>query len=223
MSQYQTVNPALLGLAFQTVSKFEKRGFVPGGDPAAAGGDPAAMGGDPAAMGGAPADPSMGGGAPPAAPPGGTDPTAGLGAPAPDLTAMIQQQVQTALGGMQGAGGQIKPKIDESVVLLQVLKILAKISDTLGVQIPASDMVVTPQDLQQMAQGGPGYAAQTPDNGPAAGGGQGAIQPIQPMGGVAPGPEKTGEARQEGISYDAGRIGDMGNRASTILQIWGKK
>lgn len=232
MNQFGTVNPELLGLARANIARFakpvgrEKRGFVPGGDPAM-GGDPAAMGGmppggDPAAMGGMPPG---GGGMPPGAP---SDPTAGMGGQMPDLSSMIKQQVQAAMGGMQGQNGQIKPKIDENVVLLQVLKILAKIADALGVNIPASEMVVTPEDLQQMAQGGPGYAAMTPDQGGGAGAGNSAIKPIEPMQGASPDLAKGASdvnghpTRQQGVAFDTSGLERTMNKASAIARIRGQ-
>ena len=161
-------------------------GGMPPGDPAAGGmppGDPAAGGmppGDPAAGGMPPGDPAAGG-----MPPG--DPAAGGGDPMAALQPVIQQMVQqavTAQGGAGGAGGggggSIKPKIDINIEIMQIKKLLAKLCDAMGVQIPASDMVATPEDLTEMAAGGPGAAAATPD--PAAGGGGlGQIGAIQPM------------------------------------------
>ena len=164
---YGSVNPELLGLARAKLEQHVKMAFIPGNDPnMQGGGDPsqggAPPGGDPSQGGGAPPgmDPSQGG-----APPGAAmDPTAGQGGATPDLGNMIQQQVQAAMqaqGGGAGAGagggaGGIKPKIDQNVVMLQILKILAKIADALKIPIPASEMVVTPEDLRAMAQGGPG-------------------------------------------------------------------
>ena len=129
----------------------DKQGFVPaeGGGPPM---DPAMMGGDPA---------MMGGGMPPAAPPPMAPPMA---APmAPPVPAGVEP---------------IKPKIDVNVELMQIKKMLAKLCDAMGVQIPAADMVATQDDLTQMAmqQGGQGPGAAA-----AGGGGAGAIQPIQPI------------------------------------------
>lgn len=161
-----------------------KLAFMPGEAMVAAegGGDLSAGGGDPSAAGGGMppgADPSMagGGGAPP--PPAAPPPAAGGG----DLPSMIQQQVQLALQGMGGggAGAQFKPKIDPNVVQLQILKLLAKICDHLQIPIPASDMVVTPTDLMQQAQGG------DPSAGGGAGGApQGNIMPMEPIQPVEP-------------------------------------
>lgn len=175
------INPELLKLARANV----KQAFVPAGDPSM-GGDPAAAaaGGappmDPAAAGGAPPmDPAAAGGAPP------MDPmAAGGGDPLAMLQPMIQQAVQQAMaasggGAGGGAGGGLKPKIDVNVEIMQIKKLLAKLCDAMGVQIPAQDMVATPEDLNQMAEGGPGAAAMTPDNG--GGGALGQIQPMEPM------------------------------------------
>ena len=178
------INNELLRQARQSVARLEKHAFVPAGDPSMGapppGGDPAMGGGapmDPAMAGGAPMDPAMGGGAPP--PGGGGDPMAAI-------MPMIQQAVQQAVaanggGGAQGAGPGLKPKIDVNVEIMQIKKMLAKIVDAMGIHIPAQDMVATPEDLNQIAQGGAGYAAATPDNAGQGGGGIGQIPPIEPM------------------------------------------
>ena len=184
---YGSINPELLGLAKANLAKAasdEKVAFVQAGDPAM---DPmaAAGGGGAPPMGGPPMDP-MAGGAPP------MDPMAG-GAPPMDPMAeiqpMIDQAVQAALAGAGGAGvgageNQIKPKIDVNIEIMQIKKILAKISDALGIQIPAADMVATPEDLTAMAQGGSAGAGAIEG-----GGGGNAISPpspIEPMGAAAP-------------------------------------
>lgn len=204
MSNYGSVNPELVGLALDNVQKHaraqEKEAFVAAGDPAMMGGDPAAMGGAPPA-GGPPMDPAMAGGAPPMDP-AMMDPAMAGGAPPADplagLQPMIQQAVQAAMGGM-GGEGQIKPKIDVNVEIMQIKKILAKISDALGIQIPAADMVATPEDLTAMASGGPGAGAMEGS------GGASAISPIsgiEPMGAAMPaGPEKAG-AWENGRAVD---------------------
>ena len=196
MPLYGTVNPALLGLAR------EKLAFVPvGGDPsqAQAGGDPTQ--GDPSQAAAPQAAPQA---APPQQP--SSDPTAGVGGGSMGIGDMIQQQVQAALSGMgggagggmgggMGGGGMMKPKIDQNVVLLQILKMLARISDALGVQIPAQEMVVTPNDLQAMSQQQNG-GQQTGGTGPIQ-----PIQPIQPMQAPATGAEKAGgDLRPQGVA-----------------------
>jgi hypothetical protein len=108
---------------------------------------------------------------------------------------MVQQAVQQAMsanggGQMQGAGG-LKPKIDINVEIVQIKKMLAKIIDALGIRVPVSDMVVTPEDLNQIAQGGPGLAAATPDG--KSGGGFGQIAPISPI--------KAAEAWESGTAF----------------------
>ena len=159
------INPELLKLARHHVGQ-QKVAFVPAGDPTM-GGDPAAGGApmDPAAAGGAPPmDPmAAGGGAPP------MDPMAAGGDPLAGLQPMIQQAVQQAMAGAGGGAGgaapgeaAIKPKIDINIEVMQMKKLLAKLCDAMGVQIPAAEMVATPEDLTQMAQGGPGAAAATP-------------------------------------------------------------
>ena len=229
MFKYGSVNPELLGLARERVAAFakpegqEKQGMIPGGEEAMGGGMP--PGGDPMAAGGMPP-----GGAPPA------DPMAGGGGAMPDMNTMIQQQVQAAIQGMGGGAGgpggnpqgDLKPKIDQNVVMLQVLKILAKIADAMGINIPASDMVVTPEDLQQMAQGGPGYAAMQSDDPAAAGGGApagggGGISPIEPIP-AAQGPEKP--AHDQGVAADKGILpdfGSMANKATAIAAVLGRR
>lgn len=184
------INPFLLSKAR---SHFAKQAFVAAGDPSMGGApmDPAMAGG----AGGAPMDPAMaGGGAPPMDPAaaGGAPPMdpamAGGGDPLAALQPIIQQEVQKAMAGAGGgaaAGGAgaapgIKPKIDINIEVMQIKKMLAKIIDTLGIHVPVQDMVATPEDLQQMAEGGPGAAATTPDS-QGGGGGLGQISPIEPM------------------------------------------
>jgi hypothetical protein len=203
------INMELLRMARQHVGKrhLAKYAFVAAGDPAM--GAPMPSGGappaDPSMGGGAPpADPSMGGGAPP------MDPSMGGGAPPMDpsmggappmdpmaaMMPMIQQAVQQAMaanggGQVQASAPGLKPKIDVNVEIVQIKKMLAKIIDALGIHVPVSDMVVTPEDLNQIAQGGPGYAATTPDN--KSGGGLGQIQPISSI--------KAAEAWESGTAF----------------------
>ena len=196
IAQAQLVRSRLEKQAFlpADASGVQQPGMPPGGDPSQMGGappemDPAAMGGmpgggapmDPAMMGG---DPSMGGGMAPPPPPG-LDPA---------MLEQIASAVAAKMGGGAGgaaagggAAGGIKPKIDVNIALMQILKIQARIADSLGIQIPASEMVATQNDLGQMAQ--QQQAPPTPDQ---------AIQPIAPIdpagmppAGGAP-PEKTG-------------------------------
>ena len=181
-----TINRQLLRDA---ISNLEKQGFVAAGDPAMGGAPPA----DPAAMGGAPpADPAaMGGG----------DPLAAL---APMIQQMVQQAVSAGGGGGGGgmAGGGIKPKIDVNVELLQIKKLLARIVDALGIQVPAAEMVATSDDLNQMASQQSGGAA----GGSAAGGGAlGSIQPMQPM--------KAAHARED---WDFGEV--YGGQLAAVQQ-----
>jgi hypothetical protein len=95
---------------------------------------------------------------------------------------MIQQAVQQAMaaqgGGAGGAagGGVMKPKIDINIEIMKMQKMLARIADALGIQIPAAEMVGTGEDLNQMAA-----AQQAPAGGGAGGGALGAIQPVSPM------------------------------------------
>jgi hypothetical protein len=105
---------------------------------------------------------------------------------------MIDQAVQSAMaaqGGGAGGGGTgpaIKPKIDVNVELMQIKKLLARLADAMGVQIPAADMVATPEDLTQMAEGGTGA--------PAAADGGGALGSIEPI--------KAAEEWESGVAFD---------------------
>lgn len=122
---------------------------------------------DAAAAGGAGGDPMAAGAAGPMAPPippmpaaGGGDPMAGGGGgggmmdPAMEARlAAIEAQLAGGGGaGMAGGAGvePIKPKIDVNVEIMQMKKLLARMADALGVNIPAAEMVATPQDLTQM-------------------------------------------------------------------------
>lgn len=216
------VNPELIKLArsanLAAKVALEKRAFLPGNDPSlTGGGPPPGGGGDPAAMG---MDPSMmmggGGGAPPPPPPpaGG----GGGGGSAAELAQMIMQHMQTMQGGAGGAGASagagIKPKIDVNVTLLQILKILARITDHLQIPIPASEMVATQGDLTSFAQ----QQQTDPTGAMAAGGGQGAFPPIggiQPaFGGEGGGGGKQAAAKQAGTGWD-----DIGDRAAAIRRV----
>lgn len=187
------INPQLAAMAKQAVANVtaltaaptdsilaSKRAFVPGGDPAM---DPAAAGGgggDPAAAGGA---------APPPAPPP---------APAPAMPMGGQQMVEP-----------IKPKIDVNVEMMQIKKMLARIADALGVQIPASEMAVTSQDLTQSAMGQQQQPQQPPS----------AIPPIQPMGAAAPGMGGGGKQGSANGHYDPNTLGTLSERASALARI----
>lgn len=258
--EYSGVNPELIKMALaKTAEAHKKEAFIPVGDPnmdpmAAAGGMP--PGGAPPGMppGGAPPgmpmDPAMAGGMPPGgAPP--MDPAMAGGMPPPppgglgpdEIRMIIKEELaQSGMGGGAGGAGGLKPKIDVNVEMMQIKKILARISDTLGIQIPASDMVVTSDDLNAMAQGGAGAGAG------AGAGGQSAIQPIQPLdpmqaaapggppgapgggaGGAGGGDEKQSE---ENLYISMGSPhGDLGsgiegyanlaNRASAIMRLQG--
>lgn len=216
--QYGSINPTLLDLAVTNLARFEKQAFVPGNDPMAqqmGGGAP--PGGDPSGGGGAPPpamDPSAGGGGG-----GGIDPAQLQAIVMPMIQQAMQQGGGGAGGGAGGAAGGIKPKIDVNVELMQIKNILAKIADALGVQIPAQDMVATPEKLQAMAGGG---ATTDPSGGqPAGGQGQSAIQPIQPMQAAAPGMGKQGNDKaekwkQQGTAFDATGLNQTFNKAAAV-------
>lgn len=152
-------------------------GMPPGGDPSAMGMDPSMMGGAP--PGGAPAGDPAAAGAPPAG--GGGDPA---------LSAKLDQMMQmlSSGGGAGGAGaGQLKPKIDVNVALMQLSKMVARIADSLGVTIPAAEMIATPQDLAGMAQQQQAGGAAPPGGGGGGGGApQSSIPPIAPIQGASP-------------------------------------
>lgn len=220
------INFSLLGLTKQAAHQagFGKQAFVPGGDPSMGGGGGGAPpGGDPAAGGGAPPpDPSAGGGG---APP------AGGGGGGPDISQMIQQAVQQAMAGAGGAGGAgagsgaggLKPKIDVNVEIMQIKNMLAKICDTLGVQMPAQDMVATPDKLNAMAQGQSTSTPAAGGGGGAAGGGGaiGAMPPMDPMqGSGAPGGgEKAGSYKGNGSAFDTSGFSDVTNKAQAVIRL----
>lgn len=226
------VNSPLLKMARDRLA-LEKAAFVPGGQ-----GDPSG------GAGGAPPPGGMGGGAPP---PGG-DPSGGAGGPpgaapsggggAMDPTSimpMVQQMVQQQMmqqGGAGGAGGKpLAPKIDEKVVLTQIVKLLARVCDHLGIQVPASEMVVGQQDLMGMANatqtGGPMPGMDPNATAGGAGGQQaGAIPPvdgIQPAGapgmGGMPGAQKGASYRGNGTAFDSQGWVDIGDRAAAIARV----
>lgn len=200
-------------------------GMPPGGDPAAMGGmppggDPAAMGmppgGDPAAMGMDPA--MMGGGAPPPPAPG-VDPIM--------LQQMVQQAVQQAQAGGGAAGGGaaaggIKPKIDVNVAIMQMSKMIARICDAMGIAIPASEMIATPADLNQMAAQ-QSASASAPAQ-------QSSISGIEPIQGASPalaqagGGEKTGSyGIHRGEPYPFDDVLSVSSRASAIGAVLQKR
>lgn len=222
------INPALLQMTKRAsrLGGFGKSAFVPGGE---------GMGGDPAAAGGAPpgGDPAAGGGAPP-----GGDPAAGGGgggAPPSDpridqlmqmMTQMQQQQAQggaAGAGGAGGAGAALKPKIDVNVEIMQMKNMMAKICDSLGVQIPAQDMTATPDKLMAMSQG-QSTAAPAPGGAgggaPPGGGAIGGMPPMDPMQGAGqPGADKMGSYRPNGIAFDTTGLGDNFNKAAAIVAL----
>ena len=199
-------------------------GGAPGGAPGG-GGDP---GNQPTGMD--PQQQAQAGAAPPPAGGGGSD---------PGIQQMIQQAVQQAMmqggGGMGGgAGGAqgLKPKIDQNAVMLQILKILARIADALKIPIPASEMVVNQTDLMGLAQASqsgspmPGMDPTAGTGGGAAGGPQqGAIPPMPGMdaSGV-PGQQKQGSdrgplAKEPGSAVDTAPLSNISNRAAAIGRI----
>ena len=147
------VNKYLLNIAKQAV----KQAFVPpqGGaappmDPSMMGGappmDPSMMGGmppggappmDPSMMGGAPPmDPSMMGGAPPMDPSmmGGAPPAD----PSADIRAVVQEEIQKAMGGAKGSGRSSKKNDNGQVELYmhRIQKLLTHLYSSLGLNLP---------------------------------------------------------------------------------------
>lgn len=146
---------------------------------------------DPGLMASGGADP-MAAGAPPEAapaPPPGPDPMiAELSAKVDALASQFSAGGGAAAGA---AGGKpLQPKVDVNATLMQILKIVAKIAEGAGIQIPPSDMVPTSQDLTQLAS-----MSQSGNFSGLSQSGGGAIPPIEPMQGALPptdGGEKAG-------------------------------
>jgi hypothetical protein len=99
----------------------------------------------------------------------------------------------------------IKPKIDINVEVMQIKKMLAKVIDAMGIPVPASDMVATPEDLTAMAQG-QGSAA-------GAGGGASSIPPISPIQGASVGGAGGGGGAKQS---------SVGNSAEALLELYFK-
>lgn len=223
------INGPLLKMARDRLAGREKAAFVPGGGGGAPGGDPSGgMGGQPSAGGAPGGDPSGGAGAAPA-PAGGASGGGGMDPSSimPMVQQMVQQQMMQQGGG--GAGGKpLAPKIDEKVVLTQIVKLLARVCDHLGIQVPASEMVVGQQDLMGMANA-TSTGAPMPGMDPSAGGGAGAgagaqqagamppIEGIQPAG--QPGAMKGAAWRSNGVAFDGAGLVEIGDRAAAIALI----
>ncbi len=215
-----SINYELLNIARATLRR--KEAFVDpmtasgGGDPAAAAAGGGAPPMDPSMGGAPPMDPSMMGGAPPADPA-----AAGGGAPpGPDIMGMLtqmQQQIQQLSqgGGAAGGGGAgakpLTPKIDQNIATTQILKLLARLCDAQGISIPASEMVVTAPDLNQVA------AQQQQQTAPQAG----AVSPIQPLQPAFPPPGGGGGGGGEksGSAFDGQGFSLMADRASALAEV----
>jgi len=231
-------NPELVKEARRKMSaNFTKLAFVPGGDPSMTGGGGAPPpGGDPSMGGGAPPmDPSMMGGPPPGGDPSGggappmdpsmmgmppMPPPGGGGGGDPAMTAKMDQILQAVQGGSAQSGsnmaGQIKPKIDVNVAIMQMSKMIARIADALGVKIPASEMIATPTDLTQMAA-----KQQSGGQQDSAMGAPGGMPPMggQPdMGGAPPG--GGGKAAADaGVAYSHKGLEETMNKAAMIASL----
>lgn len=242
MGSPHLINPSMIDFARSAagLSAFQKRAFIPGTDPSMGGqggGDPSQGGGDP--TGGAGGDPTGGAGGDPSGGGGG-----GGGGDQSAIIQQLQQQIQQMQqqmmqmqqggggGGAGGAGGALKPKVDVNSVLLQILKIQARIADQLGVKIPASEMVVNQQDLGQLAastQAGTPMPGMDPTaagaGGGAGGAGAGAIPPVQGMDGMQPAGQPGAGMKQghdhvnNGHAFDTSGLAALGDRVSAIRRM----
>src|ERR1019366_201863 len=196
--QENLLNFELLNIAKGTAGH-HKVAFVPSSDPSmGAGGGGAPPGGDPSGGGGG-------------MPPGG-----GGGAGLDAIMQKLNQLTMMGQGGAGGAGGAggLKPKIDQNMVSVQILKTLARICDHLGIHVPMSDMVPGMGDLNQLAQAtqgqapmpGAGGGGGDPSGGGGAPGAIGGMPPMDPMQGAGqPGmAPKTGSYRGNGVAFDTG-------------------
>ena len=239
------INPRLLGLAANTVAKQAaarrvKQAVQPPMDPAAAmGGMPpgAPPGMDPAMMGGmppgAPIDPLMMGGAPPMPPDpsmmGGAPPMPGGGGLTADsIRQIIRDEIaKSSIGtpggngpaGPAGPGGQVKPaKPDLGAMqmdLFQTKKMVFKIADTMGIDIPPEIMDGPNRDAQSGMPVVPGTPGSTSDPAAQTMGGGGpppsAIPPIEPIQPAMPGVEGGGGEKMSGYSVGEPYRGGMRN------------
>ena len=140
---------------------------------------------------------------------------------------MVQQAVQQAMaqqgggaGGGGGGAGGIKPKIDINVEIMKMNKMLAKMMDAMGIQMPVADMVATEQDLGQLAAGGdPGTAAAAPEG--AAPGGAGGLAPMEAMQPMAAAKTATDQYVPSGEAQTSplNRQTSVMNRANAILRM----
>lgn len=183
------------------------------------GGDPAAMaGGDPAAMGGGDPMAAAGGGDPMAAAGGGGGDVAAL----QSRLAMLEQQIAAGGGGGAAGGGvePIKPKIDVNVTLLQMLKILAKIADAVGVQLSAAEMVATQEDLTNFAMNQSSGAGVGAGGGAAGATGKSAISPPSPIQGASPGLAKGAHILGSAYEVNSKTMSEMGDRAAALAAMF---
>lgn len=159
--------PPMPGMAPQDMA-----GLMGGGAPPT---DPAAMGGDPAAAAGS-ADPAE----------GGSSPEIAL------LMTKIDGLIAAMQGGAGGAGGAegaagakgVKPKIDQNMMLLYIAKALGRISEKLGVDVSANEILpdVSGDINQQIQQLDPSAQQQAQAQAPP----PSAISSIAPIQGASP-------------------------------------
>jgi hypothetical protein len=97
---------------------------------------------------------------------------------------------------------------------MQLSKMVARIADALGVQIPAHEMIATPQDLTAMAQQ---QSAGAPAAG-AGGGGGSSIPPIQPIQGASVGAAGGGSD----AGKQASNMSRVGDKAAALAVLLGK-
>lgn len=218
MSVFNTQLLATARHAIQKNAAIQKQAFVDAAAASGGGGDPAAAAGGADPMAGA--MPPMPGMAPedPAAAAGG-----GGGAPPSDpridqMMSMIQQLMSQGGGGGGAMGGvePIKPKIDVNVEIMQMKKMIARLCDAMGVQIPAAEMTATTQDLTQMGMqsqsagtGAPPTSAIAPPS---------PIQPAMPAAAGGGGGEKKSSDRGQAVPR-INTMRDLGDAASAMASV----
>lgn len=217
------VNPMLLKLAagrvWQQAAGQTKQAFQP---PEGGGGAPAMGGGAP------PMDPSMAGGAPGGVPPPGGAPPMGdasaMGAPPGSPGAAMMGGGGMMGGGMPGQPGMQGPqklKPDQLMLMLDyrmynLQQQMTAIMNALNIQLPPNALVMPPGQpgappAESALPGGPNDSTGQQQ---AAGGGDSAIKPIEPMQGASPEMAQAGGAPKQ-----ASWIGDMIARTEAPTEI----
>lgn len=156
-------------------------------------------------------DPSMMGGAPPGGGGGGGGKTWDDLIPA--ITKAVQQAVSQSNQSTPTSTGMLKPKIDINVEIMRLNKMVARIADALGIQIPAQDMVVTSTDLTRMAQNQSAQFGQDMDP-------TGGIGTIEPMKGFG---EKSSSFWEDGQAFATEQLSSVANKAAAIAALRGRR